>query len=300
MDKPHDQRHKALLGAVYEEWARVLLEHEVPSQRQAIDVVVEPRPGDVRENIEFPLLHRMSREGPCLFESYYNTPSVSEIDVCIRKQLVYYQHVLLRARRAGRQRPGKPRLWVLSSGRPKTVLRDFEARTMAGWPAGFWQTRRVDSVHVVVISELAATRETLILRLLGRGKTFHSALDELFALPPDSPERRLALPVLLAFPHHIPHHFFEEDSVNILQKIRAEHAEWEQRVRHEGRREGRQEGRQEGERTLLLRQLTSRFGPLPAGVVARIESASIAEIELWGDRILVAETLDDVLNGQSA
>ena len=60
------------------------------------------------------------------------------------------------------------------------------------------------------------------------------------------------------------------------------------------KREGRQEGRLEGETLLLQRQLARRFGPLPAGVVARIAAATVEEIETWGDRVLEARTLDEV------
>ncbi len=60
------------------------------------------------------------------------------------------------------------------------------------------------------------------------------------------------------------------------------------------KREGRQEGRLEGETLLLQRQLARRFGPLPAGVVARIAAATVEEIETWGYRVLEARTLDEV------
>ena len=60
------------------------------------------------------------------------------------------------------------------------------------------------------------------------------------------------------------------------------------------KREGRQEGRLEGETLLLQRQLARRFGPLPAGVIARIAAATVEEIETWGDRVLDARTLDEV------
>ena len=67
----------------------------------------------------------------------------------------------------------------------------------------------------------------------------------------------------------------------------------------EGRAEGRTEGRKDGERALLLRQLRTRFGELPAGAVARVESAEIAVLERWGERVLSAKTLADVLDEPS-
>jgi hypothetical protein len=63
--------------------------------------------------------------------------------------------------------------------------------------------------------------------------------------------------------------------------------------------QGRQEGRQEGERALLLRQLRSRFGELPASAVARIESAEVVLLERWGERVLNATALSDVLDEPS-
>ena len=48
---------------------------------------------------------------------------------------------------------------------------------------------------------------------------------------------------------------------------------------------------------MLLRLLHSRFGELPAAAVARIEAADIADLERWGERILGARTLADVLDG---
>lgn len=54
-----------------------------------------------------------------------------------------------------------------------------------------------------------------------------------------------------------------------------------------------------GERALLLRQLRARFGELPPNAVARVEGADIAALERWGERVLSAETLADVLDEPS-
>ena len=73
--------------------------------------------------------------------------------------------------------------------------------------------------------------------------------------------------------------------------------QWEKEFLAQGRLEGRQEGRQEGEALLLQRQLARRFGPLPAGIVERIASASCADLERWGERVLDAASLDEVFEG---
>lgn len=63
-----------------------------------------------------------------------------------------------------------------------------------------------------------------------------------------------------------------------------------------GLQQGRQEGLKQGEAALLCSQLARRFGPLPDAVIARLESASIKQLENWAIRVLDAHSLDDVLD----
>ncbi len=57
---------------------------------------------------------------------------------------------------------------------------------------------------------------------------------------------------------------------------------------------GMQQGIQQGEALLLQRQLTRRFGVLPAARLASIAAATPAQLETWGDRVLDAKSLDEV------
>lgn len=61
-----------------------------------------------------------------------------------------------------------------------------------------------------------------------------------------------------------------------------------------GLRKGEQVGIRKGEFAVLLRQLTSKFGPLPAEVVDRLERADVDRLLGWSDRVLTATTLDEV------
>ncbi|MGL1833254.1 DUF4351 domain-containing protein [Rhodocyclaceae bacterium SMB388] len=64
--------------------------------------------------------------------------------------------------------------------------------------------------------------------------------------------------------------------------------------RKEGHEEGREKGREEGSRALLARLLASRFGPLPGPVTERLASATTEQLERWAERLLGADSLDDV------
>jgi hypothetical protein len=50
----------------------------------------------------------------------------------------------------------------------------------------------------------------------------------------------------------------------------------------------------QGERGIVLKMLGLRFGPLPAPVEKRVKRASIASLERWAERLLTAQTLDEV------
>ncbi len=62
----------------------------------------------------------------------------------------------------------------------------------------------------------------------------------------------------------------------------------------EGKAEGLAEGLVKGRAETLQRQMARRFGPLTDAVLARLHSASTAELEHWTDRILDAASLADL------
>ena len=54
------------------------------------------------------------------------------------------------------------------------------------------------------------------------------------------------------------------------------------------------EGRVDGERAVLERLLRRRFGPLSPEVAARMEEASAADLETWTEKVLDADTPEEV------
>lgn len=62
----------------------------------------------------------------------------------------------------------------------------------------------------------------------------------------------------------------------------------------EGRQEGRQEGRLEGERELFQRLLRRRFGAAAGQFDTRIAEASVEQLDVWADRLLDANTVEDI------
>ena len=65
--------------------------------------------------------------------------------------------------------------------------------------------------------------------------------------------------------------------------------------RKETLQEGRQEGRQEGERSLILRQLSRRVGPISPDVIAQVEALSLQQLEGLGEALLDFANTDDLI-----
>lgn len=63
-----------------------------------------------------------------------------------------------------------------------------------------------------------------------------------------------------------------------------------------GIKKGLQQGLQQGEVRVLRRLLTRRFGELPAWAEAKLQEAELAQLEVWGERVLDAGTLEEVFN----
>ncbi|GAB6042512.1 Rpn family recombination-promoting nuclease/putative transposase [Endothiovibrio diazotrophicus] len=67
----------------------------------------------------------------------------------------------------------------------------------------------------------------------------------------------------------------------------------------QGMQQGRQQGILEGESTLIERQLTRRFGPLPEWVGPRLAKATPEQLEQWADRLLDAPDLEAVFTEET-
>ena len=65
-----------------------------------------------------------------------------------------------------------------------------------------------------------------------------------------------------------------------------------------GMQKGLQKGLSEGAAKVLVRQLTTRFGPLPEAVVARLRVGTEADHARWAERLLTAPSLDAVFSDE--
>ncbi len=67
-------------------------------------------------------------------------------------------------------------------------------------------------------------------------------------------------------------------------------------LREEGRREGRAEGEAKGRAEVLARLLRVKFGAVPEEALARLQSASIEQLDSWAERVLTANSIEEALS----
>ncbi len=106
---------------------------------------------------------------------------------------------------------------------------------------------------------------------------------------------RLAKRVLL--PDQLPKLKLPE--ITDLSEIDNMLAERVQEWTQQWKAESLEEGRKEGEMTFLIRMLEKRFGPIDETTKAKLEAADPEQLQLWGERLLVVESLEAIFQDDS-
>ena len=133
--------------------------------------------------------------------------------------------------------------------------------------------------------------------LLGQsegGMLLRELLDYLWHVNEEASVRR----VLAVLPPHVGAEL-EKVVIPYAEKLRQEgHKEGRKLGLEDGRKLGLEDGRklglEDGQRQILRHLLESRFGPLPAAILGRLEQATNEETKQWAVRVLDAESLEEI------
>ena len=86
-----------------------------------------------------------------------------------------------------------PYLWILTPTASQTILNGFATKTIEEFQEGVYVCGKLFRMGIVVIHQLPVTPETLLLRLLGRGKVQTNAISEVESLRDDNPLKSIVL-----------------------------------------------------------------------------------------------------------
>jgi len=309
MRTAYDAFGKGLLVSLLEAFGETRTEEEVANEPQRIDVWFSP--AEKQAELQYlGLLGRMLARR-CMIEPFHDPPSTDEIRECIHKQVAWERSL---SRRGQQKSVPAPLLWIVSAGNPKKAVAQLGFEQAAGWPMGVQTLERGWRAYLVVVSCLPRTRETLILRLLGAGQVLREAIRELRALPAGAVERKCIEPVLVrtgvailcgAEKRSQTEEAFLMETRDLVDKYLNDIREQERKAAQEkiqaAERQIQTERRaaltaeQRAKAGTLLRQMEKRFGLIPPRVHERVGQASVEQLDDWLDRVLDAESIEDVL-----
>jgi hypothetical protein len=164
-------------------------------------------------------------------------------------------------------------LWILSPTASRSVLEGFAFASDEGnWGTGIYFLPKYLRTAIVAIHQLPKTKETLWLRILGKGRVQNTAIDELEALPTDEPLRSRALELLLNLKTtlEVSQNIDQEDRKLIMRLSPL----YTQRLEEAERR-----GQIEGQRKVVENLLKIRFGLLDEQLSTIIEPLLSLPIE---------------------
>lgn len=294
MSQYEDQIAKLILQGALEESGQVLPELEIPVlDAQSGDLFFLPGPGARPQQGAFSLLGRMTRER-CLWEPYSQTPGRELLTRgCLRKQMQLYHNFCLEAERKELPLPPLQQMWVVSPGRPNTVLEVFGCQPLAGYPAGFHTMAAGFAVGIVVLSELPRTTETILLRLLGGPRMRQEALAEMRRLPEDEADRKeLASTITRAgFMIERDPKLPRQDKDDFMNAVNAEFESFKQSLIDKGIERGIDKGRAQSVVDIL------ELRGIPISNKARARILACADLDVvrgWLARALAATSTDEL------
>jgi hypothetical protein len=287
----YDRLAKDLLMEVFGSASLDLVpERELSADAQRLDLWCVPDEAKLGALAPFGLLQRIATEGPCAFEFFHQAPSFDEIVSSLRKAFYLRQPARLPPRK------DEPWLWIVAGGRPNQVIATLDFRPESGWPTGLYAVAPWLRARLIVTSELPRTDETLLLRMLGAGKTLRLAQADLATRVSTDPVAAVALPIMvrlhLEYLDH-PEQPVDPETLEFLMATSDIYAKWQEKFREEGKAEGKAEG----EASALLAVLSARGLTVSEDQVAQIRSCNDLErLERWLRRAVSASSTQEVLS----
>jgi flagellar biosynthesis/type III secretory pathway protein FliH len=132
---------------------------------------------------------------------------------------------------------------------------------------------------IVAIHQLPVNKDTLWLRVLGKGGTQKRAVEELVELPEHNPWRENLLEILANWRKNLElRDNLSTEEQEVIMNLSPAYLQQREEWKLEGKQEGRQEGNLEGQFSLIVSLLEGRFEKLDSELSALVEK--IAQLPL--------------------
>ena len=233
----------------------VKVSKRVAGEVREIDVWFAPSDTTTAANLG--LLGKLATT-PCIFEPFRNPVTSNEILDCLLKLLEIRGEIQREANRnkTNIAEVNAPKLWILTPTASEQILSSFTATINENnWGKGIYFLAPALRAAIIVIHQLPKTPETLMLRILGRGRVQRTAIDELVALPLNDPLRENTLKLLYSL----------QKDLEVNQPENSDDRELIMRLSplyQQDREQAIQQGARQERRQVLENLLLFRFGAL--------------------------------------
>ncbi|BAZ06818.1 hypothetical protein [Calothrix sp. NIES-3974] len=176
----YDQFSKSYLEELLQPLGTVQVAREIAGEVREVDVWFSPKESvDAAEVSRLGLLGRIAAT-PAILEPFRNATTPTEICSCLLKLLEIRGEYERDAKRNQQKltESSLPMLWILSPTASQSVLEGFAVSgDETNWGSGIYFLPRYLRTGIVAIHQLPKTRETLWLRILGKGRVQDAAIE---------------------------------------------------------------------------------------------------------------------------
>ncbi|EDN70991.1 conserved hypothetical protein [Beggiatoa sp. PS] len=287
----HDQFAKQYLAELLEPLGKIETSLEVPGEPHFVNLHFTPLAISENDRNTLGLLAKMV-SSICLLEPFRNQPTKREMRDCLLKLFSVHDELQRQSKRSSKKylpEEQLPFLWILVPIASTTLVTGFGAsQILEDWGPGIYFLAPDLKTAIVAINQLPKTKETLWLRILGKGQIQQKAIEELLALPDDNTLRLMILELLSTW--HITmklKNHLTDDEQELIMNLTPAYKQWYQKTLLEGMRQGLHEGLQEGlqkgtqqgtqqgrfeeRREFIENMLQNRFGLLDTTLLQVVE-----------------------------
>jgi len=244
----HDQFAKQYLSELLEPSGHVEKSLEISGEARFVDLYFTQSAPPEKKTLG--LLSRMV-SSDCLLEPFRNQPTKNEIRDCLLKLFSLYGEL----QRKAKHKTGKylkedavPFLWIIATS-ASTALIDSLGATQApdDWGKGIYFLPQALKTAIIAINQLPKTKETLWLRILGKGNTQQEAIEELLAFPDDNDLRNYVQELLSTWRISLKlKDNLNEEEQELFMNINRAYQQWREKTLLQGIQQGLQQGLEQG------------------------------------------------------
>jgi Domain of unknown function (DUF4351) len=290
---PHDRFNKNLFELRLSPFGDVSIQRPLDPETTFLDIYFVPHQ-PIAPEPQLSLLSQCISEQAVAFEPYRNPVELHKIQGCIIKALQIQQEV---CPEPDPQTELHPRMWIITPTLAAHKLETFGAiADESKWGTGVYLLSKGLQTGIIVVHQLPATTETLLFRLMGKGRVQQTAMAEISDLPIEHPYRKSLLNLLVSYRMELAaKQDAEPEEQELVVQLSPLYLEQLEAVRLDGERQGEQIGKLSGRQDLVLQLLARQVGKISGEAERQVRSLSSEQLGSLGEALLDFKSMGDLL-----